>query len=302
MSLLSRFYEKEYPDIDDVVMVQVNKIDHMGIHVILLEYNNMVGYVAVSALSRKRIRFLSKIVKVGKIMALIVIRVDKNKGYIDLSKRDISDKESKLCDEKYKQAKYLHGIIKSTLISSRYKDNLFDNITLEECLQKTIWPIYETTHHNNPNDVIKKILNSEYKIFDNLENNIFKENLIQNFKQKYKEVCPLVDAYVEIIILSDNAIYDIKKSIDLCVELKEEKSELEITVESSPLYKLNLKSCQDSENALHEMNKILDKLKEEIIKISGSFNLIKEPHIRNENNIFIYEEDLENCDVVIDEE
>ena len=72
-----RMYESKYPDVDDVVMVQVKSIAEMGAYVSLLEYNGIEGMILLSELSRRRIRSITKLIKVGKLRSL-------SKGY-DLS-------------------------------------------------------------------------------------------------------------------------------------------------------------------------------------------------------------------------
>lgn len=76
-----RMYEKQFPDVDSVVMVQVLSIAEMGAYVQLLEYNNIEGMVLLSELSRRRIRSVTKIIKVGRREPVMVLRVDKEKGY-----------------------------------------------------------------------------------------------------------------------------------------------------------------------------------------------------------------------------
>ena len=85
-----RMYEERYPEVDDVVMVTVKSIAEMGAYVALLEYNGIEGMILLSELSRRRIRSISKLIKVGRQEPVIVLRVDKEKGYIDLSKRRVS--------------------------------------------------------------------------------------------------------------------------------------------------------------------------------------------------------------------
>lgn len=41
-------YEKKYPDVDDLVMVNVKSIAEMGAYVSLLEYNNIEGMLRFS--------------------------------------------------------------------------------------------------------------------------------------------------------------------------------------------------------------------------------------------------------------
>ena len=48
MALTCRFYEQKYPEIDDVVMVNVRSIADMGAYVHLLEYNNIEGMILLS--------------------------------------------------------------------------------------------------------------------------------------------------------------------------------------------------------------------------------------------------------------
>ena len=78
---------------DDVVMVQVKSIAEMGAYVSLLEYGGIEGMILLSELSRRRIRSVQKLIKVGRQEPVMVLRVDKDKGYIDLSKRRVSPED-----------------------------------------------------------------------------------------------------------------------------------------------------------------------------------------------------------------
>lgn len=82
MPLSCRFYAEKYPEVEDVVMVTVISIAEMGAYVHLLEYNNIEGMILLSELSRRRIRSINKLIRVGKTEPVVVIRVDKEKGKI----------------------------------------------------------------------------------------------------------------------------------------------------------------------------------------------------------------------------
>ena len=82
MPLSCRFYKQIYPEIDDVVMVNVRSIAEMGAYVHLLEYKNIEGMILLSELSRRRIRSINKLIRVGRNECVVVIRVDKDKGKI----------------------------------------------------------------------------------------------------------------------------------------------------------------------------------------------------------------------------
>ena len=80
MPISCRFYKHKYPEIEDVVMVNVRSIAEMGAYVNLLEYNNIEGMILLSELSRRRIRSINKLIRVGRNECVVVIRVDKDKG------------------------------------------------------------------------------------------------------------------------------------------------------------------------------------------------------------------------------
>lgn len=61
--------------------------------------------ILLSELSRRRIRSINKLIRVGRNECVVVIRVDKDKGYIDLSKRRVSQEEIEKCEEKFAHAK-----------------------------------------------------------------------------------------------------------------------------------------------------------------------------------------------------
>lgn len=61
-------------------MVNVRSIAEMGAYVKLLEYNDIEGMILLSELSRRRIRSINKLIRVGRSECVVVIRVDKEKG------------------------------------------------------------------------------------------------------------------------------------------------------------------------------------------------------------------------------
>ncbi|TID26792.1 eukaryotic translation initiation factor 2 subunit alpha [Venturia nashicola] len=113
MSLTNcRFYEERYPEIDSFVMVNVKQIAEMGAYVKLLEYDNIDGMILLSELSRRRIRSIQKLIRVGRNEVVVVLRVDKEKGYIDLSKRRVSPEDIIKCEERYNKSKMVHSIMR----------------------------------------------------------------------------------------------------------------------------------------------------------------------------------------------
>ena len=56
----------------------------MGAYVKLLEYNDVEGMILMTELSRRRIRSINKLLRIGKQEVVMVLRVDKERGMFGL--------------------------------------------------------------------------------------------------------------------------------------------------------------------------------------------------------------------------
>merc|ERR1719261_1605335 len=127
-----RFYEAEYPELDEIVVVQVKRIVEMGAYVSLLEYDGKEGMMLLSELSKRRIRSVSKLLKVGRTEICMVLRVDQDKGYIDLSKRRVAPEDAAIKEESFAKAKAVQGIMRHVAATL--------NIDVEDLCVKIAWP------------------------------------------------------------------------------------------------------------------------------------------------------------------
>jgi translation initiation factor 2 subunit 1 len=95
--------------------------------------------ILLSELSRRRIRSINKLVRVDRTEIVMVIRVDKEKGYIDLSKRRVDPEDVVKCQERYNKAKAVHSVLRQVADQKKRP--------LEELYQKIGWPLYRKYGH-----------------------------------------------------------------------------------------------------------------------------------------------------------
>lgn len=96
---------------------------------------SLSGMILLSELSRRRIRSINKLIRIGKSECVVVIRVDREKGYIDLSKRRVLPEDIVACEDKFARAKAVNSIL-------RHVAEILDYQTdeqLEELYSKTAW-------------------------------------------------------------------------------------------------------------------------------------------------------------------
>jgi len=147
--LTCRFYEEEFPAIEQVVVARVKDIGEMGAYAKLLEFNDKEGMILMSELSRRRIRSVNKLVRIGRDEYVVVLRADTEKGYIDLSKRRTNQEDYEMALNRYEKAKGIHSIVKHTAERLKFTENE----ELESLMKRAVW--YFDKKYNKEKDPIK---------------------------------------------------------------------------------------------------------------------------------------------------
>lgn len=106
-----RFHSRRYPREGEIVIGRVESIDNEGLTLGLLEYGDTKGLVLLGELSKKRVKNIHQVTRVGNIEVCHVLRVDENKGYIDLSMSKVTESEKMTCRETYSRNKLAYHIM-----------------------------------------------------------------------------------------------------------------------------------------------------------------------------------------------
>lgn len=107
-------YKKlNYPEEGSFLICTVKKILPHSIFVDLDEYKNKEGYIHISEIAPGRIRNIRDYVKEGKKIVCKVLDINKEKGYIDLSLRRVSESSKQAKLEEFKQEERAEKILES---------------------------------------------------------------------------------------------------------------------------------------------------------------------------------------------
>ncbi|CAA3011378.1 eukaryotic translation initiation factor 2 subunit alpha homolog [Olea europaea subsp. europaea] len=153
-----RMYEEKFPEIDTTVMIKIKSINSdTCAYVWLLEYN-MEGMLSFRELSQRRIRSVASLVRVGRVEPVKVIDVDPRKGFVNLSKKRVSEEDRKACEDKYNKSKHVHSIMQYVAET--------ENVDLEDLYIHVGWPLYKKYGHafeafklivNDPDSVLNPL-------------------------------------------------------------------------------------------------------------------------------------------------
>lgn len=106
-----RIKPNEYPEEGEIVVARTHSTDENVLCMKLVEYGDTPGLVLSNELSKKRIRSMHQITKIGSMEVCQVLRVDGAKGHIDLSLKKVGEKEKKECLENASRNKLAYQIM-----------------------------------------------------------------------------------------------------------------------------------------------------------------------------------------------
>ncbi|CCJ30834.1 unnamed protein product [Pneumocystis jirovecii] len=263
-----RFYESKYPDVDDLVMVNVKQIQEMGAYVQLLEYNNIEGMILLSELSRRRIRSIQKLIRIGRNEVVVVLRVDKEKGYIDLSKRRVSPEDIIKCEDRFNKSKAVHSILRN--VAEKH------NIPLEELYTLIGWPLYRKYGHAY--DAFKfAIINSE-SVFEGLyhSNPQVIQDLILQITRRLTPQAVKIRADVEVTCFGYDGINAVKQALK-AAEAKNSKDVLiKVKLVAPPLYVVTTNTL-DKKLGIQTLEEALEEIEKSIVSSGGEFTVKMRP-------------------------
>ncbi|CAK9811230.1 Eukaryotic translation initiation factor 2 subunit 1 [Anthophora plagiata] len=276
MVLSCRFYKEKYPEVEDVVMVNVRSIAEMGAYVHLLEYNNIEGMILLSELSRRRIRSINKLIRVGKTEPVVVIRVDKEKGYIDLSKRRVSTEDVEKCTERYAKAKAVNSILRYVAELLHYDSD----DQLEELYQKTAWHFEQKYKKQKASayDFFKQsVLDPSILAECGLDEHT-KEVLLNNIKRKLTSQAVKIRADVEVACYGYEGIDAVKAALKTGLALSTDELPIKINLIAPPLYVMTT-STPEKQDGLKALNDAIDVIQNKITSLGGVFNVQMAPKV-----------------------
>lgn len=262
-----RFYENKYPEVDDIVMVNVQQIAEMGAYVKLLEYDDIEGMILLSELSRRRIRSIQKLIRVGKNDVVVVLRVDKEKGYIDLSKRRVSSEDIIKCEEKYQKSKSVHSILR--LCAEKFQ------IPLEDLYKTIAWPLsrkyghaYEAFKLSIIDETVwEGISPASMECFDDLKLCISKKLTPQAVK---------IRADVEVSCFGYEGIDAIKEALKAAEAVSTEQMQIKAKLVAAPLYVITTQAL-DKQQGIELLEQAIERISGVITKYDGVCNITMAP-------------------------
>ncbi|PAV90870.1 hypothetical protein WR25_18334 [Diploscapter pachys] len=274
-TLKCRFYENEFPDVEDTVVANVLSIAEMGAYVNLSEYNNKEGMILLSELSRRRIRSVNKLIRIGRSECVVVMRVDKDKGYIDLSKRRVILRDQRLAIERFAKAKMINSILRHVAEQLGYERDE----QLEQLYKKTAW-FFDRKEGKKAAayDAFKRAIIDPSVLDDCQITQEERTKLLEDIHKKLTPQAVKIRADIEVTCFGYEGIDAIKAALVAGKQCSTEAMPIKINLIAAPHFVVTTQTM-DREGGLEAVKKALEVVKEHIEKTGGKMNIKEEPRV-----------------------
>lgn len=265
-----RYYFEKYPKEGQVVIGRIKTFEDIGAYITLPEYNNVEGLIIYNELTKKRTRNIQKLIKVGALEGFLVLKVDKEKGYIDLSKKRAQYEEKVEAFEKYYKGKIAHNFMQSISVKC--------NCSLDTLYSKFGWQAEK--EFGSLYKCFREVLTGEHLLQNRLEPNEFvTESLLNEIEDlvKQKFVIPKVKvrADAETKCNKGDGVHIIKANL---MKIEKEYPDVEVSLISSPVFSFSLQS-EDGETGAKILEDLLLKLEKRVVQDQGEYKLVMPPSV-----------------------
>ncbi len=254
----------EYPEIGDLVMATIETVTDYGAYAKLDEYNKR-GLLHVSEISSSWIRNIHDFVREGQKMVLKVLRVDPEKGHVDLSLRRVNKRERIEKVMSFKKERKAEALLKG--VAEKV------GLPVDEVYQKA-----------------GALIEEKYPLYDGFEKAALEgaesltkigvpEDLAKAFTIVAKERIHLklvkVKGTLEIRVLKANGVKIIKDAFESAEKEKPEDSDVRFYVMAAPRYSVEV-AAANWKRAEEVLTKVTDAVVTNVTKDGGTGSFKRE--------------------------
>jgi translation initiation factor 2 subunit 1 len=250
-----------FPEEDELVMCTVTKVQFHSVFANLDEYGKS-GMIHISEVSPGRIRNIRDFVKEGKKVVCKVLRVNREKGHIDLSLRRVTEtqRRSKVDELKQEQKaeKILEFVAKDLNLDVK---KLFDEITNN--ISKKYTSLYEFFQQSVTDNNAIKDAGVDAKTAKKLEEAI---------KLRLKETGVRIEGKLKITSYASNGVDVVKEALKKAAETGKENISIKYLGAGSYNVLVNAKDYKEAEKLLKDS---LEKALEHVKKNEGEGEFVR---------------------------
>jgi len=267
----------KFPREGEFVVAKVKEVQHQYVYVDLIDFEGLDseesarGMIHISEISSRWIKNIRNYVRIGQRIVLRVLRVDTDKGHVDLSLRRVNSAQRDIRIKEWKYALKYEVLLEFLTAAEGI------NLTLDEAYELIGFPVldfYETYQ-----EAIESLKENGDEILSELKGmtDEIKTALLKIIDENVSISTVSISGKVKLSFTSENGINQIKESLSEALEVIESKKTRNINIYyiAAPFYRLEVvsKDYLDAENILSDALEIIEQKAD---LYNGTFEFIRD--------------------------
>ncbi|MHA1646117.1 MAG: S1 RNA-binding domain-containing protein [Promethearchaeota archaeon] len=263
-----------FPTTGELVICKVINVDRVYVRVSLEDYGglkhekNASGMIHIKELSNRWVKNINSIISVGQKVVLSVLRVNEERGYLDLSLRRVNKVQRTNTMGAWRYSIKLEGLLKFFAEQN--------NLSLQDLYEKALWAIID--EYGDLRSAFEDVKEEGIDILKNIPNLELSDDLIQALYQLILENVTIskvnINVEFQIQVPTGNGIDLIKEAIAASIKLRKAKGiSIKFSYSGAPAYRCELEA-KDYPSAENHLTKIKNKM-ESIIGTTGTVEMIR---------------------------
>ena len=232
-----------FPEEDELVMCTVTKVQFHSVFVTLDEYDKG-GMIHISEVSPGRIRNIRDFVREGKKVVCKVLRVNKEKGHIDLSLRRVTETQKRSKVDELKQEQKAEKILEFVA-----KDLNMDIKKLYSIINEAISKKYASL-----NEFFQKVVSDNSLIKDSGLDAKAAKKLEEGIKLRMKEAAVKIEGKLRLTSFEPNGIDVVKEALKKGQDIGKDKVAIKYLGGGSYNISVTSNNYKEAEKMLKEIS------------------------------------------------
>jgi len=203
--IIMKLQKTGFPEEDELVLCTVTAINPYSVFVTLDEYNGRTALIHISEVSPGRIRNIRDFVKEGKKIVCKVLRINKEKGHVDLSLRRVNEAQRRAKLDDIKKQQLVEKIIEHIAKKNKKESKKILEDIAEKILKKydSIFEAFELVVQNKLD--LKNLIDKKLA-----------EELTEEIKQRISLPEVRIGGVITLTTYAQNGVDLIKNTLKLC--------------------------------------------------------------------------------------
>jgi len=269
-----RFYEQPFPEVGDVLMAEVIEFGESSATVALMEYPPSKAMLQFTEVTRLRVRSITKAIRLHEKIVVQAIRVNPEKGYVDVSKKDISDSASASHKDTFIKNYTVHRLLVSAAARVGHDP--------QDVLEKVAWPLHRSkagayatleSIKRNPNALDEYLTELPPKL---------RELIVEAVKSTFEESKAHIELEISAECFTEEGVDTIRDVLMRGKEFgmaTEPQMAISIHSKSAPEYRVWVDTV-DREAGAKKLMDCFESMKADMAKLGGVMALKSSPSIK----------------------